>query len=130
MEVANMALGNPYGAIARCVMNPDKTVDYFLDVNDSNYKLDGTAVDWDLVESSGQNVMVQIPKFYTCKKWVEATQSMFFGVSATPKETTYTTLTDWVVHPAFFKDQLKANNDPTSVAVEVPFRYIGLFLLG
>jgi len=123
-----MALGNPYGAMVRCIMNPDKTVAYFLDPNNSNYKMDGTAVDWAVVESTGQNVMVQIPKFYFCKKWDANTQSFYFGVSSVIKDTPTISANEWEIHPAFFKDQTKACDDSTAVAVEVPYRYIGAFV--
>jgi hypothetical protein len=45
----------------RCVLNADGSVNYYLDVNNSNYKADGTLAD--LTGASG-NVMVEVPKTY------------------------------------------------------------------
>lgn len=122
-----MSLGNPYGAMARCIMNPDKTISYFLDPNNSDLKLDGAAVDWTTVEANGQNCMVQIPKFYYCKKWDATNQAFYFGVSSVIKDTDFISSSEWVLHQAFMKDQEKALDDNTSVAVEVPYRYASAF---
>lgn len=109
----------PWKGMKRVILNPDGTVAYELDPNNSNYKADGTEVDWQEVESLGQNCMVQIPKFWYIKK--TAGDIVTFGVSDRPKD-------GWKVHPAFFRqrDRLcdEINND---VVPEVEYRYIGAF---
>lgn len=109
----------PWKGMKRVILNPDGTVAYELDPNNSNYKADGTEVDWQEVESSGQNCMVQIPKFWYIKK--TAGDIVTFGVSDRPKD-------GWKVHPAFFRQRDRLcdviNND---VVPEVEYRYIGAF---
>ena len=58
----------PWGNLARCVVNPDHSVAYFLDKDNSNLKSNGSTVDWEEVEALGQNVMVQIPNFILQRK--------------------------------------------------------------
>ena len=115
----------PWGVMARCVVNPDHSVAYFLDPNDSNKKLDGTNVDWQDVENSGQNVMVQIPKFYYVKKKVGDT--FYFGVTDEPVVNEFVEIDDWEIHPAFYRDRLKPCDDNSGVAVEVDCRYAPAF---
>lgn len=122
--MANIITGNPYEGMKRCILNPDKTVAYFCDPNNSNKKDDGTPIDWAKVETLGQNLMVQIPKFYAAKKWVEAKNTWVFGASYEPVATADLALSDWEVHPAFRRDQNVAGN-VTGNPVEVPFRYVG-----
>lgn len=109
----------PWKGMKRVILNPDGTVAYELDPNNSNYKADGTEVDWQEVESLGQNCMVQIPKFWYIKK--TAGDIVTFGVSDRPKD-------GWKVHPAFFRQRDRLcdviNND---VVPEVEYRYIGAF---
>lgn len=115
----------PWGNLARCVVNADGSVAYFLDENNSNLKADGTEVDWQEVEDNVQNVMVQIPKFYSAKKSVNG--SMVFGVGKTPTTTDLLTLDDWRVDPAFFRDRLNLCDVQTGTATEVDYRYVGAF---
>lgn len=122
--MADIITGNPYEGMKRCILNPDKTVAYFCDSNDSNKKADGTTIDWAQVETLGQNLMVQIPKFYAAKKWVPTKNTWVFGASYEPVATADLTLADWEVHPAFRRDQNVAGN-VTGNPVEVPFRYVG-----
>lgn len=125
--MADFNTRSPWGELARCVVNTDHTVAYFLDANDSNFKQDGSPVDWVEVENSGQNVMVQIPKFYFVKKWIEDKKQFYFGVAKTPVATDLVSIEDWDVHPAFFRDRTKLSSDVTAVPVEVDFRYVGAF---
>jgi len=109
----------PWVWMRRCILNPNGTVAYYLDPNDSNKKEDGTAVDWAAVESAGQNCMVEIPKFW-CTKYANG-DDMVFGVSNQPKD-------GYVVHPAFYRQRDRLcdvqNSDPVP---EVDYRYIGAF---
>lgn len=125
--MANVDFNNiaPWGAMARCVVNPDQTVAYFLDKDDSNLKADGTSVNWSEVESNGQNVMVEIPKFYYTKKKVG--DDFNFGVAMEPVEVDGVALEDWEVHPAFFRDRENLCDVATGTAVEVDFRYAPAF---
>ena len=117
----------PWGMLARCVVNPDHSVAYFLHPENSNLKEDGTEVDWEEVEELGQNVMVQIPKFYYVKKWVEEQQAFIFGVTDKPVDTDYVNIDEWEVHPAFFRDRTKFCDDQDANPVEVDYRYVGAF---
>lgn len=117
----------PWGMLARCVVNPDHTVAYFLHSVDSNLKEDRTEVDWEEVEELEQNVMVQIPKFYYVKKWVEEQQAFIFGVTDKPVDTDYVNIDEWEVHPAFFRDRTKFCDDQDANPVEVDYRYVGAF---
>lgn len=117
----------PWGMLARCVVNPDHSVAYFLHPENSNLKADGTPVDWEEVEELGQNVMVQIPKFYYVKKWVEEQQAFIFGVTDKPVDTDYVNIDEWEVHPAFFRDRTKFCDDQDANPVEVDYRYVGAF---
>ena len=117
----------PWGMLARCVVNPDHSVAYFLHPENSNLKADGTPVDWVEVEELGQNVMVQIPKFYYVKKWVEEQQAFIFGVTDKPVDTDYVNIDEWEVHPAFFRDRTKLCDDQGANPVEVDYRYVGAF---
>lgn len=118
---------SPWGNLARCVVNPDHTVAYFLDKDNSNLKSDGTEVDWDEVESLGQNVMVQIPKFYYVKKWIEEQQSFVFGVSDEPVDTDLIAKSEWKIHPAFYRDRTAFCDDQNANPIEVDYRYVGAF---
>ena len=115
----------PWGQLARCVQNPDLSVAYFLDEDNSNLKSDGTEVDWQEVENLGQNVMVQIPKFYYSKKKVN--EAFIFGVSEQPTQTDLLNTSDWEVHPAFFRDRNALCDDQNAIPVEVDYRYVGAF---
>lgn len=117
----------PWGMLARCVVNPDHSVAYFLHPENSNLKADGTPVDWVEVEELGQNVMVQIPKFYYVKKWVEEQQAFIFGVTDKPVDTDFVNIDEWKVHPAFFRDRTKLCDDQDANPVEVDYRYVGAF---
>jgi len=117
----------PWGMLARCVVNPDHSVAYFLHPENSNLKADGTPVDWVEVEELGQNVMVQIPKFYYVKKWVEEQQAFIFGVTDKPVDTDFVNIDEWKVHPAFFRDRTKFCDDQDANPLEVDYRYVGAF---
>ena len=118
---------SPWGNLARCVVNPDHTVAYFLDKDNSNLKSDGTEVEWNEVESFGQNVMVQIPKFYYVKKWIEEQQSFVFGVSDEPVDTDLIAASEWKIHPAFYRDRTAFCDDQNANPIEVDYRYVGAF---
>lgn len=109
----------PWAGMKRCILNPDGTIAYYLHPNDSNYKEDGTPVDWREVEALGQNCMVEIPKFWYTK--YEDGDDMVFGISNKPKE-------GYEVHPAFYRQRDRLcdvqNSDPVP---EVDYRYIGAF---
>ena len=121
----NFSTVSPWGDLARCVLNADGSVAYFLDKDNSNLKADGTEVNWSEVEGSGQNVMVQIPKFYYVKKKVN--ESFIFGVTDKPVDTDYVNINEWEVHPAFFRDRAKLCDDQDANPVEVDYRYVGAF---
>jgi hypothetical protein len=62
MDLHKVAGGLPVqNAMRRCLLNPDGTVNYYLNNNDSTLKADGTAAN--LTGADG-NVMVEIPEFY------------------------------------------------------------------
>lgn len=115
----------PWGGMRRCVVNQDGTVAYYLHPENSNYKEDGTPVDWTEVENNVQNVMVEIPKFYYCKKKVG--DDWIFGVADAPVETDKISIDEWKVHPAFYRDRTKLCDDQSANPVEVDYRYIGAF---
>lgn len=115
----------PWGQLARCVQNPDLSVAYFLDKDNSNLKSDGTEVDWQEVENLGQNVMVQIPKFYYSKKKVN--DDFIFGVSEQPTQTDLLDTSDWEVHHAFFRDRSVLCDDQNAIPTELDYRYVGAF---
>ena len=102
----------------RCVMpdtisdptNPQNSVAYYLDPLDSTKKADGTAAD--LTGGDGQ-VMVEIPKFYQ-KVVYDGADTMEWWISERP-------MAGYTVHPAFQKII-------GGVLVEVPFRYIGVYM--
>ena len=102
----------------RCVMpdtisdptNPQNSVAYYLDPLDSTKKADGT--DADLTGGDGQ-VMVEIPKFYQ-KVTYDGADTMEWWISERP-------MAGYTVHPAFQKII-------GGVLVEVPFRYIGVYM--
>lgn len=116
---------SPWNQLARCVVNPNHTVAYYLDPNNSNYKMDGTPVDWEEVEALGQNVMVQIPKSYSCKKKID--YGFIFGVSSDPVDTDYISRDEWIIDYAFYRDREKFCDDTSANPVEVDYRYIGAF---
>ncbi len=115
----------PWGGLRRCIVNQDHSVVYYLDPDDSNYKEDGTLVDWQEVETEVQNVMVEIPKFYYIKKKVDDT--FYFGVTAKPLDNEYVSSNEWLVHPAFFRDRTKLCDDNSAIPMEVDNRYMGAF---
>ena len=115
----------PWGQMARCIVNPDHLIDGFLDPNNSNLYEDGTEVDWERVEAEGQNVMVQIPKFYFAKKKVE--DIFYFGVSDKPIDDDYVKVDDWEIHPAFYRDITKYCDDNLAIPELVDHRYYGAF---
>ena len=123
--MADTITGNPYEGMKRCILNPDLTVAYFCDPNNSNKKADGTTINWAQVGTLGQNLMVQIPKFYAAKKWVPTKNTWVFGASYEPVVTADLDLSDWKVHPAFFKDFSVACSVQGAQLAEVPFRYVG-----
>ena len=124
--MAEIITGNPYEGMKRCILNPDKTVAYFCNPTDSNKKADGTTINWTQVNSLGQNLMVQIPKFYAAKKWVPTKNTWVFGASYEPVATADLDLSDWEVHPAFYKNMnINCDVAPTGKLPEVPFRYVG-----
>jgi len=84
----------------RCVLNPDGSVNYYLNSNNSNYKYDGTASD---LSGTDGNVMVEIPKFYY--KYTELGTSKTIEISEINEE-------GFDLHPAFIKN-----------GVEVDYRY-------
>ncbi len=114
----------PWGMLARCVMNEDHSIAYFLDPDDSNYTREGVEVDWDEVEAYKQNVMVQIPKFYYAKKKVD--EIYYFGVSDEPIDNEYISEEEWEIHPAFYRDR-SVMCDVEGSPIEVDYRYIGAF---
>ena len=116
---------SPWGQLARCVVNPDHSVAYFLDPNNSNLKDNGSYAVWEEVEEAGQNVMVQIPKFYYVKKRVE--DAYFFGVADKPIADDYIDTVDWKIHPAFYRDRTKLCDDQSANPIEVDYRYYGAF---
>ena len=115
----------PWGQMARCIVNPDTSIACFLDKDNSNLVEDGTEVDWEKVEAEGQNVMVQIPKFYFAKKKVE--DIFYFGVSDKPIDDDYIKVDDWEIHPAFYRDITKYCDDQSASPELVDYRYIGAF---
>ena len=119
---------SPWKDMRRCILNSDGSRFGYLDADDSNKWEDGTLVDWATVESSGQNCMVEIPKFYSCKKVIDVpTKERIFGVSDKPIETDKIKLSDWRVDPAFYRERNKLCTDQSGVAVEVDFRYAPAF---
>lgn len=116
----------PWNKMRRCVLNPDGSMVGYLDGANSDKWEDGDSVNWATVESSGQNVMVEIPKFYHVKKTIGG--KMSFGVSDMPVETSKLVADDWKVSPAFFRDRLKPCDDQTGIAIEVDNRYYGAFM--
>ena len=123
--MGNLNEMSPWNQLARCVVNSDFSVAYYLDKDNSNFKADGTSVNWSEVESSGQNVMVQIPKSYSCKKQISS--DFVFGVSAQPIETDTILENDWEIDYAFYRDRTKMCDDTSANPVEVDYRYIGAF---
>lgn len=115
----------PWGQLARCVQNPDLSVAYFLHKDNSDLKSDGTEVDWQEVEDLGQNVMVQVPKFYYSKKKVG--EDFIFGVSERPIQTDLLNTSDWEVHHAFFRDRSVLCDDQNAIPTEVDYRHVGAF---
>ena len=88
----------------RCVLNPNGTVNYYLNQNNSNFKEDGTP---SVLTGADGNVMVEIPKHYIKVETVGNVDS--FSISLTPE-------VGYVLDPAF----LKWNG---TAMVEVPYRY-------
>ena len=117
----------PWGQLARCVQNPDHSVAYFLDKDNSNLKADGSTIDWAEVEALGQNVMVQVSKFYAIKKWIEEQQAFVFGVTDKPITTDFVNEDEWQIHPAFYRDRTKLCDDQSAVPELVDYRYYGAF---
>ncbi len=115
----------PWGQLARCVQNPDLSVAYFLHKDNSDLRSDGTEVDWQEVENLGQNVMVQIPRFYHYKKKV--VEDVIFGVSEQPTQTDLISVSDWITSYAFYRDRTKLCDDTSANPVEVDYRYVGAF---
>lgn len=83
-------------AMRRCLLLDNGIVNYYLDVNDSKLKEDGTASD--LTGTDGQ-VMVEIPKCYVKAVYLQGGSSpiLEWSVSGDPK-------LGYVLHPAFIKD--------------------------
>lgn len=115
----------PWGGMKRCILNPDGTNAGYLDSNNSNNWETGGVVDWRTVESSGQNCMVEIPKFYYSKQAVG--DERIFGVADAPTETSKVGISDWKIHPAFYRERNKLCDDQTGIATEVDFRYFSAF---
>jgi hypothetical protein len=118
---------SPWGQMARCIVNPDHSVAYFLDKDNSNLKADGSTIDWAEVEAKDQNVMVQIPKFYYIKKWIKEQQAFIFGVTDKPITTDFINQDEWQIHPAFYRDRTKLCDDQSAVPELVDYRYYGAF---
>ena len=115
----------PWGGMKRCIVNPNHSVEGYLHEDNSNNWQDGSPVDWNNVESSGQNVMVEIPKFYYSKKVVE--DERIFGVADAPIQTDKINIDEWEVHPAFFRDRTALCDSQAATPVEVDFRYAPAF---
>ena len=115
----------PWGGMKRVILSPDGSRVGYLDANNSDKWADGSLVNWTLVESSGQNCMVEIPKFYSCKKVIG--DERIFGVSDKPIQTEKIGLADWRVDPAFYRDRSKLCTDQTAIPIEVDFRYAPAF---
>lgn len=121
----NFNLEMPWGGMKRVILNPDGTRVGYLDANNSDKWADGSLVDWTIVESSGQNCMVEIPKFYSCKKVIG--DERIFGVTDKPIQTEKIGLLDWRIDPAFYRDRSKLCTDQTAIPIEVDFRYAPAF---
>ncbi|KKK77816.1 hypothetical protein LCGC14_2849790, partial [marine sediment metagenome] len=93
-----------HSLIRRCILNDSGNVVYYLDALDSTQKELGGASNLD--GSDGQ-VMVEIPKFY---------YKYAYNANIHTWEISLTQLDDYILHPAFLK-----NN------VEVDYRYIGAY---
>jgi hypothetical protein len=110
---------SPWKDMKRVILDSSGNEIAVLSDSDSNYYTDGTAVDWDAVESAGYNVMVRIPKFYYKKEIID--DGFVFGVSDE-------LITGYELHPAFYRCRDKYCDDQTGEAVEVDNRYCSAFL--
>jgi len=93
------------GAMKRCLLNDNGTVNYFLDANNSALKDDGVTSS-DLTGADGQ-VMVRIPKFYYKQSKIGNLLSWQISLYQ---------ISGYTIHPAFVKD-----------GVEVDYRYYSAF---
>ena len=92
-------------AMKRCLLSDAGTVNYFLDPNNSAYKVDGTTASV-LTGANGQ-VMVRIPKFWYRYNYISPVH--YWEVSPVA-------LSDFTAHEAFYKD-----------GAWVDFRYYGAY---
>ena len=119
----------PWAGMRRCILAQNGAVVGYLDKDNSNKWEDGTDVNWTTVENNVQNVMVEIPKFYYCKKVIHSPkEERIFGVSDKPIETDRISVSDWKIHPAFYRARDVLCDNQSGVATEVDYRYAPAFL--
>ena len=118
----------PWAGMKRCILDALGNRIGYLDANNSNKWADGADVNWTEVENNVWNVMVEIPKFYYCKKVIDTPKKeRIFGVSDKPVETDRISTNEWKVHPAFFRDRAKLCDDRSANPIEVDYRYAPAF---
>lgn len=115
----------PWGGLKRVIIAPDHNKVGYLHPENSNKWEDGSDVDWVEVESSGQNVMVEIPKFYYTKK--TDGDRVYFGAAERIPGATDVEPHEWEAQPAFYRDRTKHLDDSTAEPIEVNYRYVGAF---
>ncbi|MFA7573630.1 MAG: hypothetical protein WCY24_07895, partial [Lutispora sp.] len=121
----------PWGGMKRVALTPEGEVYKYHNHeitgdNTNAFFEDDTTMTWIDYENAGYNCMVQIPKFYFCKKKID--DDWVFGVANAPSETDKISESDWRIHPAFFRCRDKLCDDQTGVAIEVDYRYAPAFL--